>query len=86
MSQLTSLHKPLPIELFAILGASRLGYIKTMRSEELASRYPGTPVLPAGNQIFVLHSADGAPVSVMPNRESAIASAAEHQIETASLH
>lgn len=86
MSELNGVYKALPSEVLAILGASRLGYIKAVESGKLASYIPGAPALPSGSLVFVLHAADGTPVSVTPSRESAMASAAEHHIDAVSVH
>ncbi len=76
----------MPPEAFAVLGASRIAYIKIVRSDEVASRYPGAPRLAPGAQVFALHAADGTPIVLAGSRESALAGAASHQLETVSLH
>jgi len=71
---------------FAALGASRVAYVRSVRSDEVAFRYPGAPQLAPGAQVFVLHAADGTPIVLADSRESAAEGAASHQLETVSVH
>ena len=73
-------------EAFAVLGARRFAYIKPVRSDEVALRYPGAPKLTPGHDVFVLHAADGTPIVFAGSREAALADAASHQLEAVSLH
>ena len=73
-------------EMLATLGENRLAYIRAMRSEEVAFLSPEAPLLAPGYRVFVLHAADGTPILLADSREAALAGAANHQIETVSLH
>jgi len=73
-------------EALALMGASRIGYIKMVRSDEVAFRYPGAPQLQPGAEVFALHAADGTPVMLAGSRESAMTSAVSHELEIVSLH
>jgi hypothetical protein len=73
-------------EMLATLGENRLAYIKAMRSEEVAFLSPEAPLLAPGYRVFVLHAADGTPILLADSREAAMAGAANHEIETVSLH
>ena len=73
-------------ETFATLGENRLAYIKAVRSEEVAFLSPEAPLLAPGHRVFVLHAADGTPILLADSRESAMAEAASHEIETVSVH
>jgi hypothetical protein len=44
------------------------------------------PLLAAGQQVFVLHAADGTPILITDSREAAIANAINEKLETVSLH
>jgi hypothetical protein len=70
----------------ATLGENRLGYIRAIRSEEVAFLCAEAPLLPPGHRVFVLHAADGTPILLAESREAALADAASQQIETVSLH
>ena len=43
-------------------------------------------MLAPGHQVFVLHAADGTPIVLADSREAAMADAANHELETVSLH
>jgi hypothetical protein len=73
-------------ELLATLSGNRLAYIKAMRSEEVGFLSPEAPLLAPGYRVFVLHAADGTPILLADSREAALAGAANHEIETVSLH
>lgn len=70
----------------AVLGGSEIGYVKAARSEDVAFMCPDAPVLAPGQPVFVLYAADGTPLLVTDTREAALASAANEQLETLSLH
>ncbi len=73
-------------ETLAALGENRVAYIKAIRSEDVAFLCAEAPMLAPGHQVFVLHAADGTPIVLADSRESAMAGAASHQLETVSLH
>ncbi len=73
-------------ETLATLGENRLAYIKAIRSEEVAFLCAEAPLLAPGHQVFVLHAADGTPIVIADSRESAMAGAESHQLETVSVH
>ena len=73
-------------ENLATLGENRIAYIKAIRSEHVAFLCADAPMLAPGYQVFVLHAADGTPILLAESRESAMADAANKQLETVSLH
>jgi hypothetical protein len=64
----------------------RMGYIKAMRSEDVAFLSADAPLLAPGHQVFVVCTTDGLPILLAESHESALADANSHQIETVSLH
>jgi hypothetical protein len=70
----------------AILGGSRLAYVRVARSEDVALFCPEAPMLAPGRDVYVLCAADGTPILVTDTRESAIANAESEQLEAVSLH
>ena len=70
----------------AIMGGSRLAYVRQVRSEQVAFLAADAPMLAPGQQVYVLHAADGTPILVTDSREAAIANAASERLETVSLH
>jgi len=73
-------------EAFAILGGGELAYVKSVRSEDVKTMFPQAPELAPGIKLFALHAADGTPIILTDSRESAIASAREHELNAVSLH
>jgi hypothetical protein len=70
----------------AILGGSRLAYVRVARSEDVAFFCPEAPLLAPGQDVYVLCAADGTPILVTDTRESAIANAENEDLEAVSLH
>ena len=73
-------------EAFDILGGGELAYVKSVRSEDVKTMFPQAPELAPGIKLFALHAADGTPIMLTDSRESAIASAREHELNAVSLH
>jgi hypothetical protein len=73
-------------EAFAVLGGSKLAYIKAIRSEDVPFIYPKAPQLEPGLALFALHAADGTPIMITDNRAAAVAGAACHDLDTVSVH
>lgn len=74
------------VEALAKLGADRLAYITSVRSERAGFIHPEAPLLPPGRQVFVLHAGDGYPLAVAGSLDAIAAEAASHQLETVSVH
>jgi len=73
-------------EAFAVLGGSRIAYVKVVRSEDVSGFYPGLPPLISGQRLYALHAADGTPIALNASREAAISDARGHRLETVSVH
>jgi hypothetical protein len=73
-------------EALAGLGGGKIAYVKAIRSEDVKNLFPEAPQLAPGLRLFALHAADGTPIMVTDTRESAIASAWNHELETVSVH
>ena len=73
-------------EAFAVLGGSKVAYIKAIHSEDVPLIYPKTPQLEPGLALFALHAADGTPMMITDNRDAAVAGAACHDLDTVSVH
>ena len=70
----------------ALLGGGKIAYVKSVRSEDVASMFPQAPELQPGMQLFSLHAADGTPIMLTDSREAAIANAWSQELETVSVH
>jgi hypothetical protein len=71
---------------FAAFGANAVAYVRQMRSEEAEFLYPQAPALIPGLTVFVLHAADGTPLSITDSLEQAARDADGHALETVSVH
>ena len=86
MSASVTRHRPMSSQEFAILGGSRMAYVRPARSEDVAFMCEDAPMLKPGQQVYVLHAADGTPILITDSLEAAIANAETEQLQTVSLH
>jgi hypothetical protein len=70
---------------FAVFGSGQIGYVRPIRSENVARFFPELTLAP-GMELFTLHAADGAPLMVTANRLAALASAREYLLDPLSVH
>jgi hypothetical protein len=70
---------------FAVFGNGQIGYVRPIRSENVARFFPDLTLAP-GVELFSLHAADGTPLVIAANRDAAVASAHEYMLETVSVH
>ena len=73
-------------EALAHLGDGRLAYVKTIKSEDVASLFPQAPQIEPGIELFALHGADGTPIMLTDTREAALANAWSQELEPVSVH
>jgi hypothetical protein len=77
---------PISPEALAVLGDGKIAYVRAIRSEDVHTLFPEAPKLSPGMKLFALHAADGTPIMVTDSRESAVANAWSHELETVSVH
>ena len=70
----------------AILGEGQVGYIRKMKSEDVAARFPQAPRLDPGLDLWALFGADGTPILLTDNRSSTFFRAAQDDLKTVSVH
>jgi hypothetical protein len=70
----------------AHLGDGQLAYVKTIRSEDVATLFPQAPQIAPGIKLFALHAADGTPIMLTDTREAALANAISHELQPVSVH
>ena len=73
-------------EALASLGGGRIAYVKTVKSEDVREQFPDVPELAPGTLLYALHAADGTPIMLTDSRETAVANAWSHELETVSVH
>jgi hypothetical protein len=71
---------------FAALGEGELAYVKPMRSDDVRRLFPQAPELEPGLELFALLSASGAPILLTDSRDTALANAWAHDLQTVSLN
>ncbi len=70
----------------AAIGDGQVAYLRPIKSDDVATLFPGAPAIAPGLNLFALLSADGTPIIITDSRDAAIANAWEHDLETVSLH
>ena len=70
----------------AAIGDGQVAYLKPIKSDDVATLFPGAPTVAPGLNLFALLSADGTPIIITDSRDAALANAWENDLETVSLH
>ena len=84
--QMTTPKPDISPEALALLGGGKIGYVKPIRSEDVATLFPQAPDIAPGIELYALHAADGTPMMLTDSREAAVASAWSQELETVSVH
>ena len=79
-------HPVITQEALAQLGDGEIAYVRSIRSEDVASLFPQAPQIAPGIELFALHAADGTPIMLTDSREAAVANAWSQELETVSVH
>jgi hypothetical protein len=83
----TTEHKnPIAATELAALGEGHVAYVKPMRSDEVKRLFPQAPDMAPGLELFALLSASGTPILLTDSRETALANAWAHDLQTVSVH
>ena len=70
----------------AALGEGQIAYVKPISSDEVRRIFPQAPELAPGLALFALLSASGSPILLTDSRETAVANAWAHDLQTVSLN
>jgi hypothetical protein len=70
----------------AQMGGGKIAYVRAIRSDELNRLFPQAPTLQPGLDLFALLGADGTPIVVTDDRNTAIANAWENDLVPVSVH
>ena len=77
-------------EAFAKLGAPDLVYVRPIKASEILADTPVEAIrgfsLDPEQTLYAVHSADGARLAVMEDKESAVAAALAHELAPVSVH
>jgi hypothetical protein len=71
---------------FAILGGGKIAYVRSLKSDEAKSLFPGLPPVTPGLDLWALVAADGTPIMLADSREAVVMNARENDLETVSIH
>lgn len=77
---------PMSEEEFALFGGGEIAYIRAVPASELASDMPEIAALPPGSKVYVVHAADGAPIVLAANRETAVFDAQQRGLVAQTVH
>lgn len=72
---------------FETMGLSEIVYVKPVTSEEVkAFDSDAFGNIPDGMKLFAVHTADGVPVALLDDRETAFAAASQYEMRAVSVH
>ncbi|HMO29565.1 DUF1150 domain-containing protein [Enterovirga sp.] len=87
MTELNTTSRPvLDASALAALGEGQIAYVKPITSDEVKRIFPQAPDLQPGLKLFALLSASGAPILLADSRDTAVANAWAHDLQTVSLN
>ncbi len=70
----------------ARLGAGKIAYVRTIRSEDVRHLVPQAPAMPPGINLFALLGADGQPIIITDSRADIAQNAWDNDLTTVSVH
>ena len=77
-------------EAFKALGAPALVYVREVKAKEVLASTPADAVqdfeIDPDQTLYAVHSADGARLAVLIDKESAVAAAVAHELVPVSVH
>ncbi len=73
-------------EQFAHLGEGAVAYVRKISSDDLKARYPGLDEVAPGLDLWALFSANGTPILLTDERDSALAGAFQNDLQAVSIH
>ncbi|MVA96885.1 DUF1150 family protein [Nitratireductor sp. CAU 1489] len=71
---------------FAHLGEGAVAYLRKVSSDDLRGRYPGLPDMAPGLELWALFAANGQPIMLTDERESALGAAIQNDLTPLSIH
>jgi hypothetical protein len=76
----------MPAATFAGLGGGKIAYVRSLKSDEAKSLFPGLPPVAPDLQLWALLGADGSPIMLADNRDAVVMNAHENDLEMVSIH
>lgn len=68
------------------LGEGTVAYLREIGSDELKGKFPGLPEIEPGLRLWALFAANGRPILLSDERDSALAGAIENHLVPVALH
>ena len=76
----------MPSATFAGLGGGKIAYVRSLKSDEAKSLFPGLPPVAPDLELWALLGADGSPIMLADNRDAVVMNAHENDLEMVSIH
>lgn len=70
----------------AHMGEGAFAYLRQIDSDDLKSRFPGMPEIASGLKLWAVFAADGRPILLSDERETAIAGVFQNDLIPVSIH
>jgi hypothetical protein len=70
----------------AHLGEGTVAYLRKIDSDELKGKFPSLQEIASGMEIWALFAANGQPILLSDERDTAIAGALENHLTTVAIH
>lgn len=77
---------PLTNDELAHLGEGVVAYLREMDSDDLRGKFPEMPQIASGRKLWAVFAADGRPILLTDQRETALAGAAQNDLTPVSIH
>jgi len=77
---------PLTNDELAHLGEGTVAYLREMDSDDLRGKFPGMPEMASGLRLWAVFAADGRPILLTDQRETAIAGAMQNDLVPVAIH
>ena len=78
--------QPMTPQALAAIGGGEIAYVRAIKSDDLIRLFPQAPEIQPGLDLFALLGADGTPILVTDDRNTAIQNAWEHNLTPVSVH
>lgn len=76
----------MPSATFAGLGGGKIAYVRSLKSDEAKTLFPGLPPVAPDLELWALLGADGSPIMLADNRDAVVMNAHENDLEMVSIH
>jgi len=76
----------MPPATFAGLGGGKIAYVRSLKSDEAKTLFPGLPPVAPDLELWALLGADGSPIMLADTRDALVMNAHENDLEMVSIH